>query len=327
MVEALVDRVRALPGVQSVTVARSGILSYDMSASVNVDGYAAGDGEDVVVGVNAAVPGFFRTLGVPLLAGRDFAPHDTEASPRVAIVNEAFARYFLRGRAVVGARFGFGSGPQASREIEIVGMVRDAAFGGLREKSERFVFVCLNQERIEQAALHVRVADSAEGVTTALRREMAALDPTLPLYDVNTLDDRIAEETAGERLLAVLTVAFAAVAAVLVAVGLFGLLTFSVEGRTREIGVRVALGAERGAVIRLVARQTVTLVGSGTLVGLAAAAAVTRYVQSLLWGVRATDPIAYAAAALAIALVAAIAALLPARRATGVDPVVALRCE
>jgi predicted lysophospholipase L1 biosynthesis ABC-type transport system permease subunit len=245
----------------------------------------------------------------------------------VAIVNEQFSRFFFPGGNAVGRHLAFGTG-DVKLNIEIVGVVRDSYHLDLREKVARFVYVPYPQDSLSGSThYYVRTAGKPLVFTGYIRRAVADMDSNVPLNAVGTLTTQIAESVYGDRLVAWLASAFGAVAACLAAIGLYGLISYTVARRTSEIGLRMALGASSGAVLWLVLRKSLRLVLLGVVLGSALALASTRLVSSLLYGLNATSPLVFTAATLLLSTVAVLASYIPARRATKVDPMVALRYE
>jgi predicted permease len=284
---------------------------------------------------SAILPGFFETLGVGLLSGRGFDERDAlalvegqEARARVAVVNARFARRHLPERSPLGARLAFGTAPDAAPDIEIVGIVRDFSYrsSGLRNAEEQIFFPYLEAD-FAGAVVYVRTAAPSADAFAAVRAAARNVDPSLPVADLRTLDDQLDRALQNERLLAGLAGAFAALALLLAVVGLYGITSFVVTRRTREIGIRTALGATRAAAVRLVVRDTALLVGAGILVALPAAVGLGRLVESQLFGVSALDGTTLAASAALLAVAGVAAAALPARRAAGLDPMKALRYD
>ena len=325
----LLDRVRDLPGVRAASLTTTSPISGSWDElTVKVEGYQPRDGEDVNPNSAVVSTDYFRTLGIPLVAGRDFSERDSDAAPKVALVNETFARYFFGNSNPLGKKMGRNDAPGAQPDMEIVGVVRDAKYLNLREETRRHFYTPMAQEpRLFDLTLQVRTAGVPSKVIDMVREQVRKIDPHLPIYDVKTLASQVDDSLAGDRILTWLSSLFGVLATLLAAIGLYGVVAFSVTRRTREIGIRIALGAQPGDILFLVLRQMGALVSLGVALGLAGAFAASRVLGSLLYQVRPADPPAFAAAfALLIASVA-LAAYLPARRAMRVDPVIALRYE
>jgi putative ABC transport system permease protein len=323
----LLDRVRALPGVQSAAATR--VLPVSGSSSGNTVWPDGDPAKQFGSQFNWVSPGYFATLGTPLLAGRDFGDADTPQSSGVAIVNEAFATALARqGATAVGTRFTKEATPSTpAMTFEIVGVVKNAKYADLKEGVVPVAFLADSQTG-DWAYAHLMIRSSLppESVTAAVTRVLAAVDPRIGVaYGVWSAD--IGDTVVRERLLATLSGAFGILAAVLTLVGLYGLIAYTVTRRTNEIGVRMALGAGRAAIARLILRETGVLVGIGAAVGVVLALAGGRAAASLLFGVRPDDPLALVLALAALAGIALIASYAPARRATRIEPVVALRAD
>ncbi|MBZ5536347.1 MAG: ABC transporter permease [Acidobacteriia bacterium] len=330
---SLFDRMRAgigaLPGVRSVSTAEVPVFdNSDMGSNITVQGYAPHEEEDMHVFKNWVGPDYFSTMGTPLIAGREFNEGDRAEAPKVAIINETMARRFFAGRNPIGGRFAFGAGHNTLPDIEIVGLVKDSKHTSLR--SEIHPFVCLPYEqdtKLGGITFYVRTAMEPAAMLETLRHTVERFDPNLPLYDLKTLQNKVDESLFSDRLLTFLSLCFGVLAALLAAVGLYGVMTYTVTRRTREIGMRVALGATRENVAWLILREVARMTGVGLTIGLAAAFALGRLIESQLFGIRASDPLVFVLAAVLLAAVALLAGYLPAHRATRVDPMVALRCE
>jgi predicted permease len=278
---------------------------------------------------NAVGSGFFTTMGIPLLAGRDFSDADVGGAAQVAVVNEAFTRKFgLEGSAAIGARLSNDSVTAVDRDIEIVGLVQDTRYNQITGSNPPILYLSYPQDgNVGSGTFYVRTALDPREVMAAIPGLVAGLDPELPVDDLMTLDDQIRDTVFPQRFMGTLSAAFAVLATLLAAVGLYGVLSFTVSRRTREIGVRMALGAAQENVCGLVLRQVAWLAAAGTLVGLAAAYWLARGAGAMLYEVSGYDPVSFAAAAVLLLAVALAAGYLPARRASSVDPMVALRSE
>jgi putative ABC transport system permease protein len=321
----LIERVQALPGVRSATIARDRPFGGGLLRSVFIEGQEpTPDGRGVLVQTNVVGRRFFETLGIPVLRGRDFAESDGETAPAVVIINESMATRFWPSGDAIGKRFKF-FGDQNFREV--VGIARDSKYNSLTERNQPFVYMPLLQNYTPLNNLHVRTSIDPAGVMASVRSEIQKIDPNLTLQNVQTLSERVDGSLGGERAQATMLGVFGLMALLLAAVGLYGVMAYSVAQRTREIGIRMALGARKGDVLSLVLRQGVTLVSIGVAVGLVVAFATTRLLASLLFGIGAADPITFAATSLILIAVALIATYVPARRAATVDPIRALRYE
>ncbi|HEY7410260.1 MAG TPA: ABC transporter permease [Vicinamibacteria bacterium] len=320
--------VSAEPGVKSVSMADVALMTdSNSSTTIRVEGYEAKEEEDMNPNFNGVAPEFFGTLGIGLLAGRDFTDADGPQAPRVAIVNEEFARYFYKGENPVGRRFGTGRG-KSDFQFTIVGLVRDGKAASLREKQVRFAYTPYTQEpNLGALTFYVRTAVDPAVLGPRMRQVVAAADPTLPVREMKTMRAQIRESLFVDRLVAALSAAFGCLATLLAALGLYAVMSHAVSQRTREIGIRVALGAERRAVLALVLKEVAVLAAVGVLIGLPGGYGLGRLVEAQLFGMNARDPLTYAAATLALLAAAFLAGYVPALRATRVDPMVALRYE
>jgi predicted permease len=329
----LTDRLEAIPGVRLVTSARiPAVAGSAVSASVTVEGYNGPDAKGAKSALNVVGENYFRTLGVPLIVGREFTRADVAGRPAVAVVNEAFVRQFFPNRQPLGMRMARGSGV-TKLGIEIVGVVKDAKYAAMRESPPPVYYMSFSQGgpwgALPTGPVHfyLRTAVEPQSLAAVVRRVVAGMDPNMPIQDMKTMERQIEENLYAERIVSFLTGAFAALATLLAAIGLYGVLAYSFARRTREIGIRMALGAGTGRVGGLVIREVVTLLAAGTLVGAGAALAAGRLVESMLYGLKPWDAVVYGGAVGALWLVAIAAAWIPARRATSVDPMVALRYE
>ena len=331
------ERIEGVPGVRSVTFSAEPLLAHSESdrslylpgALVSSDGRAQPSGN---VYIHQVRENFLKTMGVPVLAGRDLIPQDHSHASRVAVVNQTFARRYFNGENPVGKRFSFDGSPTSAGDVEIVGLAGDAKYTSQRDEFPPTAYLPWSQElnSLRTATFEVRTSGDPVSYVDAIRQTASEVDSGLPLKDVKTQIEQADETLALERLFAKLLSLFGLLAQTLAAVGLYSMLAWSVVQRTREIGIRVALGAQRGDVLTMVLRQGMVLTLLGVAVGMACAYALTKYLASLsemMYGVSATDPLTFGATALFLTLVALAACYLPARRATKVDPMVALRYE
>ena len=332
------ERVEALPGVESASLARVDLLNGNGRASslhvegrpgrpdrFQSEGAAPVHGRDAV-NSNVIGPGYFRTLGVPLVAGRDFDPRDVREAPLVVVVNESFCRIHLPERQlrdVLGRRVSLGGREGPWREI--VGVVGDSKYAALTEEPTPVAYLPLSQQHETGVVLYVRTRVAPASLLAAVRREVRALEPNLPLPELRTVAETVSGSLYAARMVARLLAAFGALALLLAAIGVYSVISYGVAQRTREIGVRMALGAGSTDVQRLVLRRGLRLVGIGVVVGLALAVVAGRFLESFLYGVHGNDPLTFAAVPLVLAAVAFLACLVPARRATRLDPLAALR--
>jgi putative ABC transport system permease protein len=327
--DQLSEKLNAIPGVKSATEGKVELLADDdYGANVTVPGYIPPDDKsDVSLGDDVGAD-YFRTLGIPLIAGREFTVADNAAAPKVAIVNEEFARHFFAGQNSLGHRFAVGGGTNAKPDIEIVGVVKNAKFSEIKEAPARMFFIP-HRQNPQQSTLYfyLRTAVEPRQIAADVRRVVAALDPNLPVGGMKTLNDQIDQDLFAERILSTLTLTFAALATLLAALGLYGVLAYNIARRTREIGIRMALGADASSVRGLVIREVAAMVLVGTAAGFASALAAGRLVQNMLYGMQSWDAKICGAAAAVLWFIALAAAYIPARKATAVDPLMALRYE
>ena len=320
--ERLVSAVRTVPGVASAAVSTCGLIANcAFSSGVQIEGVT----DIVSLQENWIGPGRFATLGVALISGREFDDRDRAGSPLVAIISESVANRYFPDRTAIGRRLGL-----AGLDTEIVGVVREARSASVREPPVPMVFFPITQPpsfRVSPTTLDVRVAGEAAAMVPAIRDALRRAEPRLVIDGVVTMSSRLANDVNRERVAAYLTAAFAGLALLVSAVGLYGVLSYGVAQRTREIGVRVALGARRGEVAALVVGDAVGVVGAGLLAGVIASFAAGRLLQTLLFEVSFADPATLALVLATLAVVTLVAVLVPARRAALVDPVVALRSE
>jgi len=323
------DELAGMPGVVSASAAEVALMTDSNSSStVRVEGYESKEGENMNPNFNSVAPGFFETLGIPLVAGRDVAESDVLGAPQVAVVNEVFARYFFKEQNPIGRRFGLGRHGDKGYELEIVGVVRDGKAASLRETQRRFVYVPYTQDsRVGGLTYYVRSSALPDSFGKQLRAAVGRIDPTLPVTELKTMRAQIGESLFVERMVAALSAAFGLLATLLAAIGLYGVMGYAVTMRTREIGLRIALGADRPAVLTLVLREVAILAAIGIAIGLPGGYGLGRVIESQLFGLNARDPLTFAVATVALIGTAFLAGLIPAVRAVRVDPMTALRYE
>jgi predicted permease len=324
----LLERLSAIPGVDSAALASNFVFGAGgWWKTVWVEGHDYSPNEDQMAGNNDVSPGFFRTVGVPLLLGREFDSRDHSGSPLVVIVNEAFVRRYFARVNPIGRHLG-DNGPTSRGKYEIVGVVANSKYGSLRDHIFPTVYQCIFQTPEDQpAVLHVRTKGNPEAFAAGVPKEIRNLNPDFVVFDVRTLAEQVSSSLHQERVFAVLTAVFGALALLLACIGIYGVVAYSVVSRTSEIGIRVALGAKRVQILWMVLREVLALAAGGLAAGVAACFASGRIIANQLFGLKPADPETMLVASLALAMVAALSAYLPARRATKVDPMVALRYE
>jgi putative ABC transport system permease protein len=327
--EQLTTRLAVIPGTRLVSAATTPAIAGNTNGqNITVEGYTPSTDDASDSNSDAVGPDYFRTMGSALVAGREFTVADNLSAPKVAVVNEAFVRHFLANQNPLGHHFGLGGGASTKLDIEIVGVVKDGKYSDLRESPPRAFYLPYRQlKRQDDLYFYLRTAIEPEQIAGSIHREVAALDANLPIRDLKTMQSQIDEDLIAERLLSFLTSAFATLATMLGAIGLYGVLAYNVSRRTREIGIRMALGAEASHVRGLVVKEVAFMMAIGTVAGLSAAAGTGILIRSQLYGLSYWDPSVYASAAAILWIVALAAAYLPARRATRVDPMIALRYE
>jgi predicted permease len=343
----LLERINAIPGVRSATASEYSLLGGMSSSSFCVPGYTPQPGENMSLPRLGVAGNFFETMGTPILQGRGLIQQDIEPMisalailqssggkppegfvvPRqVAVINQTMARKYFPNVDPIGRRFSFSSNCSGGGRIEIVGIVRDAKYGRLKEETRPTAYTAYVQLPHNQMTFSVRTAGDPTAMTTAIQKAVQAVEPKLPIFAVKTQEAQIAEILSQSRLFAGLSSFFGLLALILVAVGLYGVMSYTVARRTHEIGVRMALGAQRGDVLRLVMRETLWLTLAGVALGIPAALVATRWIASQLFGLAPHDPLTITLVTLLLAAVMALAGYLPARKAARVDPLIALRC-
>ncbi len=326
--ERVEDELSAIPGVTGVAATRMLLISgSNWGSSVRVQGFEAGPDTDRQSSFNMIGPGYFRVLGIPVMSGREFARSDALGSSKVAIVNEAFVKKFNLGRDAVGKRIGTGRRTDQP-DMEIVGVIKNAKYSDVKDKIPPQFFTPYRQDStVGSMNFYVRTSRSPEQLMRTLPAVLKSIDPTLPIEDLKSLPRQIQENVALDRMISTLSAAFAALATLLAAVGLYGVLAYTVAQRTREIGVRMALGADAGRVRGMVLKQVGVMTLIGGVIGVAAAFGLGRWAGSLLFEIKGNDPIVFTLAAALLSAVALGAGYIPARRASRVAPMQALRYE
>jgi predicted permease len=341
----LLQRLNSTPGVTGAGFTTIALLEGNQwSSTVTVEGYPRKEDENMNPLCNAISPGYFKSMDIPLLAGREFdarddytrPPADPASNPasrprspyRVAIANETFAKKYLGGVNGIGKHVGFGGNAGTPTPIEIIGVVKDTKYTGLRDETQRQLFFpALEDDNPGSITVYLHTQNDPEAMFQTLRRVVQQLDPNVPIYGMRTVERQVSESLRVERFVTSLSSIFSLLATLLAMIGLYGVMAYTVARRTREIGIRMALGAVAGNVAWLIMREVVVLVVIGMCLGLPAAWYLSRYVESQLFGVTTMDVTAITAAIIGLAVVAGIAGLIPALRATRVNPVIALRYE
>jgi predicted permease len=319
----LLRRVSAIPGVESATLAEYGPLG----SRWDTDSISVPCGQAIQVASDNVTPGFFDSVGLPIIAGRDFTAMDQPDSPWVAIINEALARVLFKNENPIGRIIQEADAVETHR-FQVVGVVQNSHYYDLHAVPPPAVYFTYQADFLYMPTLHVRTsAPDTAGIISAVRHEFDVLDKGFPVFNIKTLELRIEDSMARERMVANLAAALGVLALVLAAVGLYGVLAYLVSRRTREIGIRMALGANAGSVVWLVAREALLLIAAGSVLGIAIAASVGRLLSTYLFGISPADPLTLAASAAAMLIVAAIAVSIPAARAAAIDPMVALHYE
>ena len=327
--QQMIDAVRRLPGVQSASGSQLTPVGHSTWNDIfRTEGFKAKSEDDAMAWVNPVSDGYFRTLDIPILAGRDFDTRDTPMSPRVAIVNEAMAKKFFGTPAAVGRHFEKQEGPGWTQPIEVVGVVGTTKYRSMRDSAQPIVYFPRAQEspKAQEMSLEVRASGGATTLVPSITKAIGSINPRITL-DITTLDQQLRASLTIPRAIAMLSGFFGTLALLLATIGLYGVMAYTVARRRNEIGVRIALGAEQSRVVRMVLGEVAAIVVAGVLVGVALSLGVTRLVTSFLYGMKATDAGTLVASAAVLVLVGLAAAALPARRAATLDPVAALREE
>lgn len=338
--QELMRRLRGEPGVTSASAAAVRILEdNEWDSGMTVEGYSSTKpGDHAQPFMNAVLPGYFATMGIPMLEGRDFTEQDNreikngpdpdDFSPTVAVINEEFAKKYFPGRNPIGMHIGFGTDPGTKTPIEVIGVVKDVKYTNLRDDIPVQAFVpALGMHYVGGMVVYVRTASEPRLVMNTVRSTVRDMDPNLPVFSMRTMEVQIDNSLTTERMIASLCAVFGFVATLLAVIGLYGVMAYTVAQRTREIGIRIALGAARGSVIWMVMRDVLLLVTIGVLIGVPASMGLAKLVQSQLFGLTAHDPATLVVAAVLLGAVACAAGYIPALRASRLDPMKALRYE
>ena len=330
--QQLFDRLSVVPTVRSVTMATYSPMSGRSSTrNIAIQGYTPQPGEQIIVESLLAGPKYCETLGIPLLQGRELGPRDIPSSPKVAVVNKALVDRYFKNQNPIGRTFFFGEpGDTDVERIEIVGVIGNVKTSDAREDASLAVYRPMLQARDQEAysvTFHVRTAGDAASLAPAIREAINQIDSKLPVYGVTTLNKQLAENLNQDRLIARLVTFFGLLALALACVGLYGVMAHAVVRRTNEIGIRMALGAGRGNIARMILRETLTMVLTGLLIGIPTALAAGQLITNQLFGLKPSDPLSFVAAGIVLLAVSLLAGYLPARKASRVDPLIALRYE
>ncbi len=325
--EQIEAKASAIPGVQGVAVSMVQLIAgNNYGSNVSVDGFDIGPDTDSHSMFNEVGPGFLKLMQVPLLKGREFESRDAENAPKVAIINEAFERKFGNGKSLLGRRMQHGAG--GKNDIEIIGVTKDVKYSEVKDAVPPLFYTPYRQDaKLGSAAIYVATAIPVDQVVPQLREVVAQLDPNLPMEDVKTLESQVKENIGLDRMISTLAGAFAGLATLLAAVGLYGVLAFTVSRRTREIGIRLAVGADAVSIRNMVMGEVGWMVGIGVALGLPAALVLTSYAESLLYEIRSNDLLVIIVGVVVICVVSFVAGFLPARNAMKIEPLEALRYE
>ncbi len=327
--ERLKETLETLPGVDAVGLAVMPVMEgYEWDNYITIDSYSPKTGELPDPHMNFLSPDYFRTMEIPLLAGRDFRRTDVFNAQKVCIINEAFAKKYFGTVNAVGHKIGMGNDPGTKTDVTIIGVVRNTKYENMREEIPVEVYCPYQQLDFGTSiTAYVRTRQDPDRVFSSIRKRVHELDANLPMYDLITLEKQIEDSLVTERLVSILSSGFGLIATLLASIGLYGVMAYTVARRTREIGIRMAIGAARTDVLWMVMREVLLLLGVGVAVALPAAWMLTRFVRSQLYGIQPNDPVSMGMAVLAIAAVAILAGYVPALRATRIDPMRALRYE
>jgi predicted permease len=329
LLQELLDRLTAIPGARGVTLSENGLFSHHESGDpIWVEGYTPKSEEEMHSAIDQVGPNYFTAVGIPVLMGRDMGPQDTASAPRVGLVNQTFAKKFFGAANPIGKHVR-DVYPDNPGELEVVGVVADAKYNSLKEKTPPRLYAPYFHPLFEASdpTFEIRVAGSPAAAATMVREVVKAIDPGLPALRIRTMEELVDNSLARDRMIARLSSLFGMVALLLASIGLYGVMAFTVARRTNEIGIRMALGAERGTVLRLMLGMGTKLVLIGLAVGMVASIFLTRFLQNQLFQVPAVDPISLIGVTILLSLAALLASYIPADRAARLDPMTALRHE
>jgi predicted permease len=322
----VVDRLRSAPGVTAAGLTSVALLTgNEWDSTMSVEGHKAADGEDMQAFMNSISPGYFETMGIRMLEGRDFTRLDAKQESTVAIVNQKFAQHFFKNESAVGRHLGFGGGPESKLNIDIIGVVADSLYEGPREGVRRQVFI--PNYGLSSVTFYVRTTTPSSAAFNMVRDEVRNLDASMPVYSIKTVQGQLDERLLTDRLIAMMSAGFGLLATLLASIGLYGVMAFVVARRRKELGLRLALGAEPSEVVWLVMKEVLFLAAVGFAVGIPTAFALGRFVSSQLYGIQPHDPMIGIITIGFIVIVSVAAGLIPARRASRIDPLLALRYE
>jgi macrolide transport system ATP-binding/permease protein len=322
--EQVVEKAGALPGVQGAALAQVPPLAGGFARSVFPEGADTTTTGRILVQVNTVGTGYFQTIGIPIVRGRDFTRADTAEAPKVVVVNETMARQFWQGQEPLGKRFKFFGDHDYTT---VIGVAKDSKYNGVAEDAQNFIYQPLSQNYTPQATLHVRSAGDAAVLSNAVRGAARELDPSLSVFNIRTLEEQVSDSLQPLKMNVIMLAVFGGLALLLASIGLYGVASYAVSQRTREIGVRMALGAQPSSVVALVLGHGMILVGAGLGIGLIAAYSAAGLMRSLVVGVSTHDPLTFAGTAAVLGGIALLASYIPARRATRIDPLIALRTD
>ncbi len=334
--QEMIPRLAALPGVASVTASENGLFSgTESNSTMKIEGYAAAKDQEREIFWDEVGAGYFKALQVPVLLGREFGPQDTATSSRVIVINESAAKFYFGKASPIGRRIWFDDPKDADKPLEIIGVVRDVRDHQLRGPVQRRFYISTTQlenglnaeDKLYAINFEIRTTEKPEAIAESVRKAFAALDSTVPLSRLRTVEELVNSSISQDILISKLSMFFGVLALGLACVGLYGLMSYMVSGRTKEIGLRMALGAQRPTVLWMVLCEVIQLVLIGVVVGVPVALTASQLLRSMLFGLKATDPVSMVVVVLVLGTVALLAGLIPARRATKVDPMVALRYE